>query len=124
MSRVYLAIGAAFGLIAVAAGAFGAHAIRDRLTPEMLAVYETAARYQLTHALAIVIVALAAARWPSGLWSVSAAFFTAGIVLFSGSLYGLSLSGVRSLGAITPVGGVCLLAGWALFILAALRDVS
>ena len=124
MSRVYLAIGAVFGLVGVAAGAFGAHALADHLEPEMLAVYETAARYQLTHAVAILIVAVAAARWPSGLWPFAAGFFTAGIVLFSGSLYGLSLTGMRALGVVTPLGGLCFLVGWALLLAAALRDAS
>lgn len=121
MLRAYLVIGAVFGLLGVGAGAFGAHALREHLSPEMLAVYETAARYQLTHALAILFAALAASRWPSRTWYAAAALFAAGTLVFSGSLYALSLTGVRALGIVTPVGGVCLLAGWALLIAAAFR---
>lgn len=98
--------------LAVGAGAFGAHALRARLAPEMLAVWETAARYQMYHSLALLAVALAAARWPRGAWAGPAALLGAGILLFSGSLYALALSGVRGLGAITPLGGACWLAAW------------
>jgi uncharacterized membrane protein YgdD (TMEM256/DUF423 family) len=104
--------GALSAFIAVAAGAFGAHALRARLAPEMLAVFETGARYQMYHALALLFVGWAALhgdhaalRWAGGL-------FIAGTILFSGSLYVLALTGVRALGAITPLGGVCFLAGW------------
>lgn len=100
-------------------GAFGAHAVAEWLSPEMLAVYETAARYQLIHALAILFTGYVAGRSPRRLWAISAGFFTAGTVLFSGSLYALSLTGVRTLGAITPVGGLCFLAGWTVLFFAA-----
>lgn len=106
-------LGCAFALTAVAAGAFGAHALRARLAEDMLAVWETAARYQTYHALALLGVALASARWPAGQWSAAGWLFTAGIVVFSGSLYLLALTGVRWLGAVTPIGGACFLAGWA-----------
>jgi uncharacterized membrane protein YgdD (TMEM256/DUF423 family) len=112
MSRFWAGWGAANAFVAVAAGAFGAHGLKARLSPELLAVFETGARYQMYHALALLAVAvlgvqrdLDAAGWA----------FLAGIFLFSGSLYALSLSGVRGLGAITPLGGLAFLAGWALF---------
>ena len=112
MDRTFALIAAVFGFLGVAAGAFGAHALRARLTPEDLAIFETAARYQMYHALALLAVALAAARWPAAGWARCAALFGAGIVLFSGSLYALALSGVRGLGAVTPLGGGCWLAAW------------
>ena len=114
MDRMFLLIGALAGFLAVAFGAFGAHALRTRLSPDMLAVFETGVRYQMYHALALLLVAAAAARF--GGWMVTAAgwFFTAGIVLFSGSLYALALTGVTTLGAITPIGGLAFLIGWAL----------
>lgn len=103
---------ALFGGIGVILGAFGAHALRDRLAPEMLAVFETGVRYQMYHALALLAVAWASTRWPGTLVNASGWLFVAGTVVFSGSLYVLSLTGVRWLGAITPIGGVAFLAGW------------
>jgi uncharacterized membrane protein YgdD (TMEM256/DUF423 family) len=114
-----LAMGALSALISVAAGAFGAHALRERLAPELLTTFETAARYQMYHALALLAVGLAAARGASPLWSWTVGLFVAGTLLFSGSLYALALTGIRWLGAITPLGGLCFLAGWAVFALAA-----
>lgn len=121
MDRLFFALGAASGALSVAAGAFGAHALKARLTPDLLAVFETAARYQMFHALALLAAAWAASRWPG--WRPRAAgwCFVAGSVVFCGSLYALALSGVRALGAITPAGGVLLIAGWLLLALAALR---
>lgn len=113
MSRTFWTMGCAFALLGVAAGAFGAHGLRARLSADMLAVWETAARYQLYHALALLAVALAAARWPAAAWGAAGWLFAAGILVFSGSLYLLALTGVRWLGAITPLGGLCFLAGWA-----------
>ena len=112
-ARLAAALGAINALIAVGAGAFGAHALKKRLDADMLAVFETGARYQMYHALGLFAVACLIARGapaarPAG-W-----LMLAGIVLFSGSLYALALSGVRGLGAVTPVGGVAFLAAWAL----------
>ena len=120
MDRTFLLVGALAGFIGVAFGAFGAHALRSRLSPEMLAVFETGVRYQMYHAFAVLTVALAAARLDG--WMIRAAgwSFTAGIVLFSGSLYLLALSGITSLGAVTPLGGLGFLIGWALLIAAAI----
>jgi uncharacterized membrane protein YgdD (TMEM256/DUF423 family) len=118
MARTFWWLGCVFGLLAVAAGAFGAHALRARLPADLLAVFETAARYQMYHALALLAVALVAARAPSSLAAAAGWLFSAGIVLFSGSLYALALTGIRVLGAVTPLGGLCFLAGWAALALA------
>ena len=112
-------IGAVAAFLAVAFGAFGAHGLRERISPEMLAVFETGARYQMYHALAILIVAGTMARMDGWLIKTAGWLFTAGIVLFSGSLYLLALTGVTVLGAITPLGGLAFLAGWACLIIAA-----
>ena len=114
--RTFFVMGALFAGLAVAAGAFGAHALRDRLTPDMLAIFETAARYQMYHALALLAVAWATTRWPDSSAVLAGWCFVAGIVVFSGSLYVLALTGVRWLGAITPLGGLAFLAGWALLV--------
>src|SRR4029079_6246071 len=120
MDRTFLLVGAVLGFLAVALGAFGAHGLRSRLSPEMLAVFETGVRYHMYHALALVVTSLLMARMTG--WIVASAgwSFVAGIVLFSGSLYALALSGVTALGAITPLGGLAFLAGWACFIIAAI----
>jgi len=119
--RAAAVAGALFGLTGVAAGAFGAHALKARLDPDALAVFETGARYQLVHALALLGAAWVAQQWPGRAARLSAMLFGAGIVLFSGSLYALALTGVRGLGAITPVGGVLLLLGWLAMAVAATR---
>jgi uncharacterized membrane protein YgdD (TMEM256/DUF423 family) len=106
-------LGALSGLIALLAGAFGTHALRGRLDPGMLQVFETAARYQMFHALALVAVWLAEGRARRGPLIVAGALFASGTLLFSGSLYVLSVTGVRAWGAVTPFGGLCLIAGWA-----------
>lgn len=114
MQRPFLFLGGLFGLLGVAAGAFGAHALRDQLDPSRSLAFETAVRYQLIHALALVAVALGSERWPSRAWRAAGSLFAAGVIVFCGSLYLLSLTGVGAFGAITPVGGACLLVGWAL----------
>jgi uncharacterized membrane protein YgdD (TMEM256/DUF423 family) len=112
MDRTFFLIGAVSAFVGVAAGAFGAHGLRDRLSAEMLAVFEVGVRYQMYHAFALVAAAWACARWPGTLASASGWLFVAGTIIFSGSLYLLSLTGQRWLGAITPVGGLAFLAGW------------
>ncbi len=112
MDRLFFAIGAISAFVGVAAGAFGAHALKNRLNAEMLAVFETGVRYQMYHAFALLAVAWAVTRWPGPLVTTSGWLFLAGTILFSGSLYLLSLTGVRSFGAITPLGGLAFLAGW------------
>src|SRR3954469_17824921 len=109
MDRTFLLAGAVAGLIAVAFGAFGAHGLRGRLTPEMLAVFETGVRYQMYHALALLLVAALAPRLGANAgvaYRAAGWLFVAGITLFSGSLYLLAVTGVTILGAITPIGGV------------------
>lgn len=122
--RLWLFLGALSAFVSVAAGAFGAHALRTRLTPDMLAVFETGARYQMYHSLGLIALGLLAQQRPSALLDAAGWALTAGIVLFSGSLYALSLSGIRVLGAITPLGGLGFLVGWALFALAAWRQAG
>jgi uncharacterized membrane protein YgdD (TMEM256/DUF423 family) len=100
------------GFLAVAAGAFGAHALKTRLAPDMVAVFETAARYHLVHALAMLAAAWAVDRTGRPLAARAGWLFALGTVLFSGSLYALALTGVGVLGAVTPFGGACFLAGW------------
>ena len=120
MDRTFLLVGALAGFLGVALGAFGAHGLRARLGPEMLAVFETGVRYQMYHAIAILIVALAAARLDGWLIRTAGWSFALGIVLFSGSLYVLALSRITIFGAVTPIGGVAVLAGWACLVAAAL----
>ena len=118
--RLAALLGAINAFLAVAAGAFGAHALKKRLDAEMLAIFETGARYHMYHALGLFAVAWMAQRCPPGTQAAGWALL-AGIVLFSGSLYALALTGVRGLGAITPFGGVAFLVGWALLGWAALH---
>lgn len=113
MDRPLGALGGLLGLLAVAAGAFGAHGLRGRLTPELLSAFETGARYQMYHALALIAVALLLDRRPSRTVRTAGWCLAGGTVVFSGSLYLLALTGVRWLGTITPLGGVLLLVGWA-----------
>ena len=114
MDRTFLLIGAVLGFLGVTLGAFGAHALRSRLSPEMLAVFETGVRYQMYHTFAVLIVAAAIGRiGDASLLVLAGWFFFAGILLFSGSLYALALTGVGVLGAVTPVGGLLFLIGWA-----------
>jgi len=121
MDRLFVTLGAASGFVAVAAGAFGAHALKARLSPEMLAVFEVGVRYQMFHALALLAVAWAVGRWPGPAATAAGWFFVVGTALFSGTLYLLALSGTRWLGAITPIGGAAFLAGWACLAWAAWR---
>jgi len=119
MDRTFLLVGAVAGFLAVGLGAFGAHGLRARISPDMLAVFETGVRYHMYHALAIVLTALLITRFGGGLMTAAGWLFITGIVLFSGSLYALALSGVTVLGAITPLGGLAFLAGWACLAMAA-----
>jgi uncharacterized membrane protein YgdD (TMEM256/DUF423 family) len=121
VNRRWTALGAVSAFISVAAGAFGAHALKLRLGPEALAVWETAARYQMVHALALLAVAQAAVAWRSPAVRSAGWLFVAGTLLFSGSLYALALTGMRGLGAVTPLGGAAFLAGWACLAWAAVR---
>ena len=113
MERFLFAAGAIAALLAVTLGAFGAHALRDRLSPDLLAIFETGVRYHFYHALALLAAAYAASRWPDGAAAIAGGLFIVGIILFSGSLYLLAVTGTRWLGAITPLGGLAFIAGWA-----------
>ena len=112
MSRFFFIAGSLLGFLAVAFGAFGAHGLKIYLDTSQLITFETAVRYQMYHSLALLAVALAYTKWPGKGLIISGWMFIVGIILFSGSLYALSLSGVRSLGMITPFGGLVLLSGW------------
>ena len=123
-ANLWLFIGAVSGLVSVAAGAFAAHGLRSRLAPDLLAVFETGARYQLYHALLLCVVAVLLARagtQTAWLFNLSGGLLVGGTVLFSGSLYVLALTGQRWLGAVTPLGGLCFLAAWGTLAIAALR---
>ena len=121
MERVFFALGSSSALLAVALGAFAAHGLKARLAPDLLAVFETGVRYQMYHALALLAAAWAVGRWPGSAASAGGWLFVAGTLLFSGSLYALSLGGPRWLGPVTPLGGLAFLAGWACLAWAALK---
>ena len=117
----WFATGAALCGLGVLLGAFGAHGLSGRITPEMLSIFETGVRYHLVHGLALLAVAWAAARWPSGLINAAGWLFLLGVIVFSGSLYVLSITGARWLGAVTPIGGLCLTVGWLVLAIGAMR---
>ena len=121
MQKTLFVTGSVFGFLSVLLGAFGAHALRARLEPRMLEVFETGARYQMYHAVALLLVAWAASRWPGAVTTASGWLMVAGTVFFSGSLYAMALTDIRVLGAITPIGGVCFIAGWLCLAIAAMR---
>ncbi len=122
MRNGWLALAAANGFLSVAAGAFGAHALKNRLGPQSLEVFEIAARYQMIHALALFMLALTVDDRTVRLKRAAGVAFLSGILLFSGSLYAISLTSQRGLGAITPLGGVALLIGWALLFIGACQS--
>ena len=118
MHPIFLFLATLSAFLAVAMGAFGAHALKGILTPDMLAVYKTAVSYQMWHALGLGLIALLRQQNPDARLIIYAGWLMfAGIILFSGSLYSLSLSGVKWLGMITPIGGVCFLTAWLLLII-------
>ena len=120
----WFATGAILCGLGVVLGAFGAHGLQGRLSADMLAVFETGVRYHFIHALGLLAVAWAASRWPHALVGAAGWLFVAGIVIFSGSLYLLVLTGARWLGAITPIGGLCMIAGWVALAIGALRGTG
>lgn len=122
MAKLWLTLGSVGMLLAVAMGAFGAHALKKTLTPDLMAIYETAVHYHVYHALGLIAVGLLALHLPvTVLLRWAGMLMAAGLVLFSGSLYALSLSGIRWLGAITPIGGTAFLAAWSLLAIAVMR---
>jgi len=121
MAAGWFATGSILCGLGVILGAFGAHGLRERLTPEMLVVFETGVRYHLIHGLGLLAIAWAVSRWPDTYVNIAGYLFVAGILIFSGSLYVLAITGIRWLGAITPIGGVCLIIGWGLLAVGVLR---
>jgi uncharacterized membrane protein YgdD (TMEM256/DUF423 family) len=122
MAKLWLTLGSVGMLLAVAMGAFGAHALKKTLTPDLMAIYETAVHYHVYHALGLIAIGLLALHLPAtALLRWAGVLMAAGLVLFSGSLYALSLSGIRWLGAITPIGGTAFLAAWSLLAIAVMR---
>jgi uncharacterized membrane protein YgdD (TMEM256/DUF423 family) len=120
MDKTFLLLGAVAAFLAVILGAFGAHALRGRLSPEMLAVFQTGVQYHMYHALALILVSAIMGRMSGWLIQTAGWCFVAGIVLFSGSLYLLAATGVTVLGAVTPIGGLAFLIGWACLAFAAI----
>jgi len=119
VARLFLSLGAVFGFLGVALGAFGAHALRDRLSPSDLEIFKTGVQYQSYHAAALLVVGTLILIRPEMKRLQSVGYlFTLGTVIFSGSLYILSVTGIRWFGAITPIGGICYLAGWFIFLVA------
>jgi len=116
MDRFFFSAGAIAAFVAVALGAFGAHGLKGRLSPDMLNIFEVGVRYEMYHALGLVAVAWASSHWPESNLRLAGWAFIAGIIIFSGSLYGLSIFGIRWLGAITPIGGLAFLLGWAILV--------
>lgn len=121
MQKILFLSGATFGFLSVLLGAFGAHALKQHLSSEMLVIFETGVRYQAYHAFALLAAAWAVTVFNSKLISRAGTCFTAGIIIFSGSLYLLALSGIKTFGAITPIGGLLLMAGWVFMILGTLK---
>ncbi|MGF9906346.1 MULTISPECIES: DUF423 domain-containing protein [Brevibacillus] len=123
--KLFLMLGSISGFLSVALGAFGAHALKEKLDAYSLGIFHTGVTYQTTHALALVLVALLLKWYPDSSGLVWAGWcFTAGTLIFSGSLYTLAMTGIKVLGAITPIGGVLFLAGWALLAIHAWKTVS
>ncbi len=120
--KTFFTLGAAFGGLAVVLGAFGAHALRATLSPDDLATFEIGVRYQMYHALGLLAVAWATTQWNEATVTAAGWAFVVGILVFSGSLYTLVLTGQRWLGAVTPIGGVAFIVGWALLAWTALRS--
>lgn len=121
MERVFVLSAAVLGFLGVAAGAFGAHGLQDRISAEMLAIWNTAAHYQLIHAVALLGVAWATSRFATRWATVAGWLFLVGVMIFSGSLYLLAITSLRWLGAITPIGGVAFLLGWLALAIAAVK---
>lgn len=122
MSSIFIQISAISGILAVALGAFGAHALKNRLDDYAQGIYQTAVSYHFIHTLALLACAILLLHWPKSTALTAAAIaFIVGMLLFSGSLYTLSLTGIRGLGAITPIGGLAFIIGWGALFLAAYR---
>ena len=112
MDKIFFCLGSISGFLGVMLGAFGAHALKERLDPPMMEVFEVGVRYQMYHAFALLATAWAVSHWSGSAGPLAGWFFVAGTVIFSGSLYVMALSGVRWLGAVTPLGGLAFMGGW------------
>jgi uncharacterized membrane protein YgdD (TMEM256/DUF423 family) len=121
MERTFFVLGSLLAFLAVGLGAFGAHSLQGTFAPGMADVYETGVKYQFYHSLAMFAVAFALTQWPRSSAAIAGWLFLVGIILFSGSLYLLSITGTRTLGIITPFGGLAFLAGWLVLAWAAYR---
>ncbi len=125
ISKLFLLLGALAGMFAVLLGAFGAHALRAKLSPDLLTIYQTAVQYHFWHALGLLAIGIVAIHLPaSGLLKWAGWLMFAGIVVFSGSLYGLAVTGMRWLGAITPFGGTAMIVSWALLAVAVVKGAG
>ncbi len=123
MSKTILLTGSAFLVLAVVVGAFGAHALKARLSDDMMEVYKTGVEYHFYHALGLLLIGVLSLHFPSGLIHWSALFLLIGVILFSGSLYLMAVTGIKWLGAITPLGGLCFIAGWILLFITVWRSI-
>jgi uncharacterized membrane protein YgdD (TMEM256/DUF423 family) len=122
MIKFVLLCAAIFALLSVVLGAFGAHALKTRISADMLGVFQTGVQYQFYHALALLVVGMMMKQMPSSLLMWAAGMMITGVVFFSGSLYGLAITGQKWLGPITPLGGVCLIIGWLLVIVSLFKS--
>lgn len=121
MSKTILMTASIFLILAVAIGAFGAHGLKNHLSNEMFTIYKTGVEYHFYHALGLLLVGVLSMSMPSGYIKWSAIFLSIGIMLFSGSLYALAITGIKTLGAITPIGGLSFIAGWALLLISVVK---
>jgi len=120
-ASMFLVWGGVFGFLGIVIGAFGAHGIKSRVTPELLVIFETGVKYQMYHALALIAIGVLLQRVQIPMLATSGWLMIVGTLIFSGSLYVLVLTGVRTWGAVTPIGGLCFLGGWFLFIISFLK---
>ncbi|MFT6898090.1 MAG: uncharacterized membrane protein YgdD (TMEM256/DUF423 family) [Paraglaciecola sp.] len=119
--KFFLALGAFSAMLAVILGAFAAHGLKDKLTESLMSAFQTGVHYQLYHSLAIILTVILYRQTPAPMFLWSASFMLGGILLFSGSLYLLALSGIKWIGPITPLGGLCFIVGWGLLLVASLK---
>lgn len=122
MNKTFLVAGIVFAMLAVVLGAIGAHALKSRVSADMVAVFQTGVQFQFYHALALMLVALIAAHIQSSLVVFSGYLMIAGVVCFSGSLYALALTGIKLFGPVTPLGGLCFIASWLLLLVAVVKE--
>ena len=122
--KIYLVIGTVSAMLAVILGAFAAHGLKNQLSEQLLAVFQTGVQYQMYHSLGLILLVLTAQFMPSAQLVWSAGFMSAGIVLFSGSLYLLAITGIKWFGPVTPIGGLCFIIAWSLFIFTAFKGLK